>query len=315
MPEEVEFLFDNQLIAALENLIRNAKTKLLLVSPFIDLDARIIDALNEKKHSHNFELQVLFGKNENNYLKSIKKDSLAFFKSFPNVEIRYNERLHAKYYQNDVEYIMTSLNLYDYSLANNIEVGVRCEFGFNGVLGKTIDASLSIVGQGVNLVKQDVLGMEKKIGPIEKFELIFNSSELKYKTRPIVSDKGGIQGFLGGKKLEGFEVVSDTIETGNPQTKHLEIPAFSSATMEVEISMKTKATTTLHVRHLSASQLAKNFGMQSKEVTAFMQKQGLIRDDQITDVGKASGLILKNYMGNDYIAYPENLEELSQLKK
>jgi hypothetical protein len=39
--EEVSFLFDNQLIAALEKLIKDAKSKLVLISPFIDLDPRI----------------------------------------------------------------------------------------------------------------------------------------------------------------------------------------------------------------------------------------------------------------------------------
>ncbi len=67
MIQEVEFLFDNQLISSVEKLIRDAKKSLLLVSPFIDLDARIKDALNEKKERHDFELNVLFGKNENNY--------------------------------------------------------------------------------------------------------------------------------------------------------------------------------------------------------------------------------------------------------
>ena len=62
---EVQFLFDNQLIATLENLIKESRNKLFLVSPFIDLDKRIQDALNEKRSKHNFELRFLFGKNEN----------------------------------------------------------------------------------------------------------------------------------------------------------------------------------------------------------------------------------------------------------
>ena len=38
--EEVSFLFDNQLIAGLEKLIKDAKSKLVLISPFIDLDCK-----------------------------------------------------------------------------------------------------------------------------------------------------------------------------------------------------------------------------------------------------------------------------------
>ena len=73
MLHEVEFLFDNQLIAALVKLIRDAKKSLLLVSPYIDFDARIINALVEKKSIPDFELLVLFGKNEGNYYLSMKR--------------------------------------------------------------------------------------------------------------------------------------------------------------------------------------------------------------------------------------------------
>ena len=68
--EEVEFLFDTQLINKLTDLISGAKSKLVLISPFIDFDARIMDVLNEKISKPNFEIFVLFGKNEGNYLKA-----------------------------------------------------------------------------------------------------------------------------------------------------------------------------------------------------------------------------------------------------
>ncbi len=45
-----------------------------------------------------------------------------------------------------------------------------------------------------------------------------------------------------------------------------------------------------------------------------MQKKGLINGDKITDKGIQKGLLLKNYMGNNYIAYPENLPELDEIK-
>ena len=68
---EVQFLFNTELVAGLENLIKNAKNKLILISPFIDLSKEIRTALNEHKHKHDFQLSVLFGKNENNVYKSM----------------------------------------------------------------------------------------------------------------------------------------------------------------------------------------------------------------------------------------------------
>lgn len=307
--EEVDFLFDNQLIAAVENLIRNSKHKLILISPFIDLDKRIKDALAEKKGLHNFELFVLFGKNDGNYLKSIKKESLDFLMEFPNIEIRYNDRLHAKFYENDFEYIMTSLNLYDYSLAKNIEVGIRGEYASKGILAKAlIDTSGTFINQGMDKVKQDVLGMSKTVGPIEKFKQIFDLSELKYKTMPTIVEKGGLQGLVGLKKLDGFKVVENSFESFS-NTNSSRQTNTQSQQSETVFKSSTSAKT------ISASQLSKVLSVPQNDISNLMQRKGLINGDKITESGTAKGLVIKNYMGSNYIAYPENLAELNELKK
>lgn len=320
--EEVEFLFDTQLINKLTDLISGAKGKLVLISPYIDLDARIMDVLHEKLSKPNFEVNVLFGKNEGNYLKSFKRDSLTFLKQFPNIEIRYNERLHAKFYQNDFEYIMTSLNLYDYSLANNIEVGIYSKYNFEGLLGQAIESGFEPITKGVSSVKEAVLGKDRSINPIEKFEQIFQSSELKYKTKPNFVDKSGLQGFIGLKKLSGFDVIidklsSDTIPNHNLKPKLTPTPlptpthSFSHTPLKVDPEIKSK----IKIKSLSASQLAKSMGVTTKYIIILMQKKGLVVDDKITEMGFAKGLTMKTYMGNDYIAYPENLPEFQEYKK
>lgn len=315
MTEEVDFLFDEQLVAAVIKLIRTSKHKLLLISPYIDLDARVMDALNEKKGLHNFELKVLFGKNENNYLKSIKKNSLEYLKQFPNVEIRYNDRLHAKFYLNDFEYIMTSLNLYDYSLANNIEVGVRCEFGSKGLVGKALDITTDMIVQGVDKVKQDVIGFSKVTTPIQKFEMIFEASDVKYKTKPRIVDKSGmLNNLMGNKKLDGFDVVIDNLNsmsTVNPITSTFPEVSYNTASaVKIEPAFASPQLSTS--KCVSASQLSKTLGVSSKEITNLMQRRGLIYNDSITNEGVSKGLVMKNYMGTDYIAYPENMEELNE---
>lgn len=308
--EEVEFLFDTQLINKLTDLISGAKSKLVLISPFIDFDARIMDVLNEKISKPNFEIFVLFGKNEGNYLKSLKRDSLNFLMQFPNIEIRYNERLHAKFYQNDFEYIMTSLNLYDYSLANNIEVGVYQKYNFEGVLGQALESGFEPIAKGVGNVKEAVLGKDKSINPIEKFKNIFESSELKYKTNPKFIDKSGIQGFVGLKKLNGFDVV---INKFNSIPSHPISPLASSPASLSEVKQVIKPNR--HEKSLSASQLCKILGVGQKEIVALMESKGLVINDKITDIGKSRGLTMKTYMGKDYIAYPESLSEFNELEK
>ncbi|MCD6018787.1 MAG: hypothetical protein K0S53_1908 [Bacteroidetes bacterium] len=299
---EIQFLFDNQLIAALENLIKQSKHRLVLISPFIDLDKRIQDALREKLTKHDFELHVLFGKNEDNIYKSIKKDSLEFLKQFPNIQIRYNERLHAKFYCNDFDFIMTSLNLYDFSLAKNIEVGIIGNYASKGLLGKVMDGTDNVIAQGVDKVKQDVLGMgNKEVNPIEKFKSIFENSELKYETSPIVVDQGGITGFLGAKKLNGFNVIQDKLAPLSKENKETSI--------EKPVSIISGSG-----KNVSASQLSKSLKIPQNEITDLMQKSGFINGDKITEAGLTKGLSMKNYMGKDYISYPENLEEFNSIK-
>lgn len=306
MELEAKFLFDHQLVAAIEDLIRKSNKYLLLVSPFIDLDARIKDALNEKKQNHDFKLYVLFGKNENNYYRSVKKDSFEFLKEFPNIEIRYNERLHAKFFQNDYDHIITSMNLYDYSLANNIEVGVKFNHASKGFLAKLGDGAGNIIGHGIDKVRQGVLGDEKEIDPLDKFASIFESSELKYKTEPVINESK-ILGVTTKRKLGGFNVTINKLEA-SPISQQPQIESLTT-------TVTTTQTITTEVKYVSASQIGRNLGLQAKEITSIMEQKGFVLNDEITDTGKTKGLIIKSYMGRDYIAYPENLVELNELKK
>lgn len=312
MPE-VQFLFDNQLIAAVESLIKNSKHRLLLISPFIDLDRRIQDALKEKLFKYDFELLVLFGKNEDNYYKSIKKDSFEFLKQFPNVEIRYNDRLHAKFYQNDFDFIMTSLNLYDYSLAKNIEAGIICNFASKGLIGKVVDGTGTLIEQGVNKIGQDVFGIGKDINPIEKFKIIFQDSELMYKSEPIIVDASGIKGFIGGKKLNGFNVKVDKLSNTSKENKSVKSDSVSIVENKNKSQLTTSTVPNSSIKTLSASQLSKALGVSPADITKIMEQSGLIKGDKITHTGLSKGLVMKSYMGKDYIAYPDNLDELNKL--
>src|SRR5690625_1598201 len=105
-----KFLQGNELNAELEKIFKNAKQQLILISPYIKLHDRYISTLQAKKDNPNLELIILFGKNEEDMSKSMKQEDFNFFKEFPNIEIRYEKRLHAKYYCNDLSAILTSMN-------------------------------------------------------------------------------------------------------------------------------------------------------------------------------------------------------------
>jgi hypothetical protein len=295
----VKFLFDNQLIAALEKLIKESRHELFLISPFIDLDNRIKDALKEKITLQDFTLKVLFGKNEQNHLKSINLESLTFLKQFPNIEIRHNQRLHAKFYLNDHQYIMTSLNLYNYSLANNIEIGLAGEYAQKGLVGRLIESGAVKIDESIDKFKKNIFGISNdEDNPFEKFNRIFNDSEVIYKTSPILIEQNGIKGIFGGKKMDGFKIETEKI-TDKPNYA----PKYD------KIVVKSK-----NARKLSVNQIAKKFGVQPNDITTLMQKKGLIKDNQITENGSKKGLEMSTYMGNKYIVYPEDLIELKEIK-
>jgi hypothetical protein len=296
MTIDAEFLFDNQLIAELENLIRHSKNELFLVSPFIDLDKRIRDALSEKISKPNFKLKILFGKNENNIYKSFKKNSFDFLKQFPNVEIRYEERLHAKFYLNDTHFILTSLNLYDFSLAKNIECGIIVNYASKGLIGKIVDEADNFISSGVSKVKNNIFGIENnETDPTEKFKAIFDNSETLYKTEPILTEKKGMSRILGQKEVKSFNTL---------------VNEFDKPKKEINSFQNKK-----EYKLLSVSKLSKLLNIDQKELIELFEKERLISGNVILKDGISKGIINKNYMGRDYIAFPDNLEVLNNLKK
>jgi hypothetical protein len=118
------FLTGDDLNNAIDDIIANAKKFIYITSPYIKLDDHFKERFNLIKNNPNIYLQVLFGKNEADFYRSVKSEDLDYFKAFPNVSIIYEPRLHAKSYYNESEGIITSMNLYDYSAENNVEYGL-----------------------------------------------------------------------------------------------------------------------------------------------------------------------------------------------
>ena len=123
----MEFLTGHKLNAAIEDIIRNAEHELLIVSPYIHLHERFVEAFKTLYDKPNVRVTLLFGKANGDKTSTFHTDSIAFFKSLPNIEIAHRKNLHAKFYANEDESIMTSMNLYAYSQDVNIETGYRVD--------------------------------------------------------------------------------------------------------------------------------------------------------------------------------------------
>lgn len=112
-----EFLDTTAINYRLEQLIKNAKERLILISPFMKLNDRIKELL-EDKNRLKIDVRVIYGKNE------LQPEEINWLKELEYIRTSFCKNLHAKCYLNEDSCIITSLNLYEFSQINNNEMGV-----------------------------------------------------------------------------------------------------------------------------------------------------------------------------------------------
>ncbi len=112
-----KFINTRKAVSEIEELIKNAGEKLILVSPYLKLSKDFKELLTYRNNKDKVTT-VIFGKQE------LNPDEMKFLQGLRFVILKYNEDLHAKCYVNDDKMIITSLNLYEFSMANNKEMGV-----------------------------------------------------------------------------------------------------------------------------------------------------------------------------------------------
>lgn len=115
-----KFLNTKKSVSAIEDLIRDAEQTLILISPYLKLSKDFKELLSYR-NSKDKITTVIFGKVQ------LNPDEMKFLESLQFVILKYKDDLHAKCYMNDEMMIITSLNLYDFSMNNNKEMGVLIE--------------------------------------------------------------------------------------------------------------------------------------------------------------------------------------------
>ena len=101
----------------LEELIKGASDRLILISPFLKLNDRIKELL-EDKNRLKIDVRIVYGKSELQPVEISWLNDLSFIRT------SFCKNLHAKCYINENSCIITSLNLYEFSQVNNNEMGV-----------------------------------------------------------------------------------------------------------------------------------------------------------------------------------------------
>lgn len=112
-----KFINTRKAVSEIEELIKNADEKLILISPYLKLSKDFKELLAYRNSKEKLTT-VVFGKQE------LNPDEMKFLQGLRYVILKYNESLHAKCYINDDKMIITSLNLYEFSMANNKEMGI-----------------------------------------------------------------------------------------------------------------------------------------------------------------------------------------------
>ncbi len=112
-----KYLRTSGISAGVEELIREAKERHYIISPYLKLSDNVKELLNDKEREK-VEVRVIFGKQE------LNPTEMAFLQNLRYVRLFFSKNLHAKCYLNEKTMIIASMNLYEFSQQNNREMGI-----------------------------------------------------------------------------------------------------------------------------------------------------------------------------------------------
>lgn len=183
------FITGKSLNSAIATLFDSAKAQVIIISPYIKLHPEYRRILSKHKNNPRLEVTLVFGKNEGNLSKSLNEEDFRFFREFDNIEIRYEPRLHAKYYANEAEAILSSMNLYKFSQENNIEAGVVTQArGLKEMAQKLWDGKETLDKQAWVFVATVVEGSKIMYRRVPEFDKGFLGYGRKFKKAHVTHD-------------------------------------------------------------------------------------------------------------------------------
>lgn len=115
-----KYLRTSGITAGVEELIREARERLYIISPYLKLSDNIRELLNDKERDKT-EVRIIFGKQE------LNPTGMSYLQQLKYVRLYFSKNLHAKCYLNERKMIISSMNLYEFSQQNNREMGILIE--------------------------------------------------------------------------------------------------------------------------------------------------------------------------------------------
>ena len=187
-----KYLRTSSITAELENLIRDARKELYIISPYLKLSDQVKELLNDKEREK-VDVRIIFGKQE------LAPTEMSFLEELKYVRLYFSKNLHAKCYLNESKMIIASMNLYEFSQQNNREMGILIDTENEEDKKVYEDATKDIESmihnsEDFSYVKapQKVLQSEKKPTPTKSIEPKTNFSKSNYKTTKELSKETGI---------------------------------------------------------------------------------------------------------------------------
>lgn len=104
----------------LEQIIKGAQERLVLISPYLRTNERIREFLDDRERLK-IDIRVVYGKTD------LAPDEMSWLRSKTGIRTSFCKNLHAKCYVNEKFALITSMNLYEFSQANNNEMGILVE--------------------------------------------------------------------------------------------------------------------------------------------------------------------------------------------
>ena len=158
-----KFLNTSETTFYLEEMIKHAKERLWLISPYLQFNDRIKELL-EDANRMKIDIRVVYGKSE------LQPAEANWLKTLEYVRTSYCANLHAKCYISEAACIITSLNLYEFSQVNNNEMGVLITRRDDGVLYRDAHNEAQRIIRISDEVKISLDVMEKQDEPDIKLE-------------------------------------------------------------------------------------------------------------------------------------------------
>lgn len=153
------FLTTTGLSYHLEQLIKGAKERVWLISPYLKVNDRFRELLADANRLK-LDIRILYGKND------LQPDESAWMKDLAYVHLSFVKNLHAKCYLNEEEALVTSMNLYEFSQVNNNEMGIYVTKTSDPELFKDIYAECQHLIRSADEVQISVEKVKKDAAPV-----------------------------------------------------------------------------------------------------------------------------------------------------